>query len=135
MKTPLLVTAGIIYDEDSIGLIKRGREPFKNCWGFPGGIGAFEHVSDPKEAVQYEIKADLNCEYLLEDFLMHSYSEFTSPTVTLFYYGKIKGDIKLDVDIADFNFFSINKALKMDLAFDHNTVLEEFVRVKYGRQK
>ncbi len=39
-------------------MIKRGREPYKNCYAFPGGF--VDYNEDPKESCLRELKEECN---------------------------------------------------------------------------
>jgi len=79
MVTPLLVTAALVIKEDSILLLKNGRGPFKDYWGFPGGIGGWESTSDPLEAIIEEIQGDVGCRFS-GDFFTLNYSNQYLPS-------------------------------------------------------
>ena len=47
--------------------------------------------------------------------------------VALMYFGKASGEFKKDeVEVSKIEWFSLNDALKMKLAFNHNEVLERY---------
>lgn len=119
----ILVTAAIILNENNILLVKRAREPYKGYWSFIGGVGAFDHTSDPIEAVKLEVMADINCKFQPR-FFMYNYQVFDVPTVTLFFYGPISGEPKIEQKyVEEYKWFDLEEANKMELGFDHNKVL------------
>ncbi len=129
MNIPLLVTCGVITNnENKILLIKRARDPFKGKWCFPAGVGAFENenIVDPKEAVDFEVRADLGCGFDSE-FFAYSFNDFGIPTVSLFFVGKLVGDIgKTSGCVDDFGWFSFNEVKNMDLGFEHREIIEKY---------
>ncbi len=129
MEQPLLVTAAIIFDDEKFLLIKRAREPFKDFWSFPGGCGAFARVSDPIEAVKQEVKCDIDCDFH-PNFFIYNYEKFENkPTVVLYFYGKINGKIKINPKyVLECDWFSIKEIRKMKLGFNHNKIIEEFLK-------
>ncbi len=129
MKRPLLVTAAIIFDDEKFLLIKRAREPFKNFWSFSGGCGAFARVSDPLEAVKQEVKCDLDCDFHA-NFFTYAHENFENkPTVVLYFYGKINGKITLNPKyVLECKWFSIKELKHTKLGFDHNKIVEEFLK-------
>ena len=129
--TPKLVVSAIILQDGKILLVKRNKFPEKNKWAMPGGLGAFKDFPDPKEAVEEEVKFDLNTEFLLEKFFDYSfYVGEEGPTVTLHFIGKIKGNLKLNPnETSEYKFFSKQEILNMpkeDFAFSHKEVLERY---------
>jgi len=126
MKQPLFVTAAIITDDDKILLIKRAREPFKDCWAFIGGSGSFEKHNDPIDAVKNEVAGDINCKFEPK-FFKYNCATFEVPTITLFFHGKIEGTPKITPKyVTEYRWFTIKEAKELKLAFDHNGILKEF---------
>lgn len=95
---------------------------------FSGGCGAFTRVSDPLEAVKQEVDCDLNCEFY-PNFFTYNHENFENkPTVVLYFYGKIKGKIKINPKyISDCKWFSIEELKNIKLGFDHNKIINEFL--------
>jgi len=128
MITPLLVTSAIITNNDKILLIKRGREPFKGKWSLIGGCGAFKQNFDPAEAVKIEVKIDIKCEFK-PTFFDYNFSEFELPTVTMFFHGPITGDIQPSPKhVQEYKWFNFSEIPNLDLAFDHNEILDKFIK-------
>ena len=121
---PQLVTAALVIKDKEILLLKRGNEPYKDYWGFPGGIGGWEKTSNPLEAVIEEVRGDVGCEFT-GTFLTVNYSDNHKPTLTLFYIGSIAGEpTPVCKNAAEARYFPIQQARSMKLAFDHNEILE-----------
>lgn len=127
MNQPLLVTAAIIEKDNKILLTKRARSPFKDYWCFIGGCGGFEKTADPKEAVKIEVNYDINCEFNPK-FFTYNLESFDSPSITLFFQGTIKGTPKINPEaISEYKWFDKQEALKLNLGFDHKTVLKKYL--------
>ncbi len=125
LKPPSLVTAAVIINKDKILLVKRAREPFKDYWSFVGGKGAFEDTSNPINAVKQEVRADLNCEFEPK-FFTYYHENFGQPTVTLFFYGKIKGKPKITPKyVSEYKWFPIEEIKDLNLAFEHKEIFKE----------
>ena len=124
MTPPLVVTAAIIYENDKILLIKRSREPFQGFWSFVGGCGAFEYYADPAQAVQREVKSDLDCEFE-PAFLTYNYEDFFGkPSVVLYFIGKINGNPTIDPKyVSEYRWFSVEEAQDLELGFDQKKIL------------
>ncbi len=62
-------SAIIVNDANEILLIKRGREPFKDCWSLVGGIGESRKGRLPEEVICNEVLWDLGTKFLNSRFL------------------------------------------------------------------
>jgi 8-oxo-dGTP diphosphatase len=110
----------------SILLIKRGVEPFKNCWALPGGL-VLENES-LENAVQRELKEETGVKI---DYLEQLYS-FGEPgrdprnrVVSISYFGLVRPyhfTIKADTDADEAKWFSLSEI--PELAFDHQKILD-----------
>lgn len=131
MSPPRLVVAGIALKDNSVLLIKRAREPFKEYWSFSGGCGAFEKTNDPVEAVKLELKWDTGCDFEPK-FYTWNFADFNIPTVTLFFIGNLNGNPKSvhPECISECKWFSLEEADKLKLAFEHNTILKKIISEK-----
>jgi ADP-ribose pyrophosphatase YjhB (NUDIX family) len=121
------VIIAIIHDCRKVLLVKRAREPFRDCWSLPGGIGALEKKSDPKKAIKIEIRDDMNVEFTGELF-----ARVSRPGENRLYFsGAIKGRPKaqLSETISEIKWFDIDKAVKMQLGFGDKKILERFRKV------
>lgn len=130
-KSPKATVGCILYHPEKgksvILLTKRNIEPFKNYWCFPGGH--IEENEDTKSAITREVKEETNLDI---EPVFFKYSDEIFPEkdihhVALFFYGKAQGKIKKDeVEVAQIDWFLIDEALKMDLAFNHRAILLEY---------
>ena len=128
MDSPLLVTAAIITDDDKILLIKRGRDPFKGKWSLIGGRGAFKTDKDPEDAVKTEVQIDIGCGFS-PTFFGYNFVKFEIPTVTMFFHGPISGNITPSLKhVEEFKWFDPDEIEKLDLAFDHEEILQRFMK-------
>lgn len=126
---PKLVTSALIVKDGSVLLLKNGRGPYKDYWGFPGGVGGWQNTSDPLEAIIAEVQGDVGCQFS-GDFFTANYTNTHEPTVTLFYVGSITGEpIPVCKMVLEARYFPIEEARNMNLAYDHNEVLERYVKI------
>ncbi len=126
MKPPLLVVAAIITEGDKVLLVKRAREPFKNCWSFIGGIGGFERSANPEEVVKMEVQGDIGCDFE-PTFFNYSYQEHPAPSIVLHFYGVIQGIPTPYLPyVSEYKWVPIEDALTLPLAFAHNDILKKF---------
>lgn len=124
---PKLVTSAIILNrnKNEVLLAKRNKEPDKGFWAFPGGVGAFKYFQDPYKAVQKEVEIDFGCRFEGK-FFCYNYDEKFEPTITLFFVGKIIGQLTLNQkQNSEIEWLKLNKAKKNKLAFDHNCILRK----------
>jgi ADP-ribose pyrophosphatase YjhB (NUDIX family) len=125
---PKLVTAAIILNskEKKILLAKRNKEPNKGFWAFPGGVGAFKYFREPYKAVQKEVEIDFGCKFRGK-FYCYNYDERLEPTLTLFFVGEIAGEPVLNQkQNSEIKWFELREAKQIQLAFDHNKILDKF---------
>jgi len=129
-------TAGaIIYRRQhgkyQVLLTRRNIEPFKDYWCLPGGhIEKFENAYD---AIIREVKEETNLE-LNPNFLCYMdeiFQEKNIHNVVLMFCGEATNTPKADPkEVSDIQWFSIDEALKLNLAFKHNEAIEFFIRAK-----
>lgn len=125
---PIATVAAIINnDEGKILLTRRNVEPFKEQWCLPGGhIDANEKAF---EAVIREAKEETGLDFEAEFF---SYADEIIPeydwhAVVIVFTGRGIGEIAAQVgEVADIEWFSLDEALSMSLAFEHNKILDEY---------
>jgi len=132
---PKLVTVAIIEKDNKILLIKRAREPFKNCWAFVGGINIMNdsNLSNPLEAVKNEVRFDLDCEFS-PNFFNYYYEKLEEPKITFFFYGDIRGEVKIASEqVLEFRWFTFDEAMELNLAFDNKKMLLEYINKKQER--
>lgn len=124
----LLVVSAIILKNNKILLIKRSREPFKDYWSFISVQGAFKHTNNPLKAVKLEVKYDINSMFIGK-FFSCSYTNFGVPTITLFFIGRIKGDLKINEKyVKNIKWLSLKEASKIKLAFEHNKIINKLTK-------
>jgi 8-oxo-dGTP diphosphatase len=132
MVTVDAVVFAVTSDTTKVLLIKRGHEPFKGKWAFPGGfIGMDEELDD---AVARELQEETGLTGVpLEQ--MHTFGTVgrdpRGRQITVVYMGIIKEGlecIKAGDDAAQAQWFDIDK-LPADMAFDHNQVAKFAVKI------
>jgi 8-oxo-dGTP diphosphatase len=131
--TPHLAVDMIVYNRmtNSILLIKRKNNPFKNCWALPGG---FVEVGETTlYAVMRELYEETGCELLFTPTLLGVYSKpdrdprFHVVSVTyfaIFNYKLERKKLKSYDDALKSKWFKINKLPK--IAFDHVDIISDF---------
>ncbi len=122
---------------DKVLLIKRGKEPFKGMWAFPGGR-IEPSDTDIESACYRELKEETNLgreDVKLEfcQFVGNAKRDPRGFCVTFVYTGQIFRDCKPRAgdDAVDYRWFAIEHLPEM--AFDHKELLQEFDFEKRSR--
>jgi 8-oxo-dGTP diphosphatase len=128
LKVVLAADIIIEYDDNSIVLIKRANEPFKDMWALPGGI------MDDGETIEQAAVREAKEETGLDVQLTHLVGVYSKPgrdprgrTVTVNYAAKVTGGILKANDDAK-EVLRTKDYAKMKLAFDHNEMIEDFIK-------
>jgi len=112
----------------SVLLIRRKNDPFKDHWALPGGF-VDEHET-LEEAIQREVKEELNIKLSLEQF--HQFRAYSDPyrdprqrTITVVFIVWVESEITYQSgdDAKDAQWFPIVQLPK--LAFDHVQILAD----------
>jgi 8-oxo-dGTP diphosphatase len=117
-------------DRNSILLTRRNVDPFKGCWCLPGGhIDAFESV---ETAVRREAMEETGLQFEPETFIGwfdELFPEHRFHAVVLAFAGPGSGELRhQEEEVSEIAWFPLEKARNMPLAFNHNLVLQHYVR-------
>ncbi len=127
------VTADIIidYKDQGIVYVKRGKEPFKGFWAFPGG-----HINTGLESIEQtairEAKEETNLDLKLEDLrLLGVYSkpgrDPRGPYHTTAFYTRVEsGELKPGDDAAG---IALMREPPLNLAFDHAIMYKDYKKL------
>ena len=120
----LTVDAVITCENDSIILIKRKNNPYKDSWALPGGF--VEYGETVEKAALREVKEETGLEITLCGIVGVYSDPERDPrghTVTVCYLAlKVGGELNADTDASDVSCLPKNEVLKLKLAFDHNLI-------------
>ena len=129
-KGPAVTVDAIVEMKSKILLIKRRNEPYKDRWALPGGF--VEYGESVEEAIKREVKEEADIEINLKD-LIGVYSEPgrdpRGHVVTVCFQADGHGREKGGSDAKEARLFKLEEALIEDLAFDHNKILDDYVRL------
>ncbi|MCM8778273.1 MAG: NUDIX hydrolase [Candidatus Omnitrophica bacterium] len=128
VKSSPLVTVDVIIEiEGGILLIKRKNPPFG--WALPGGF--VDYGESLEEAVIREAREETGLGIKnLKQF--HTYS---SPerdprfhTVSTVYIAQAEGNPRADTDAQEVKIFNLKELEKIDFAFDHREIIQDYLR-------
>ena len=134
---PAVTTDCVVFAMDEgklkVLLIKRGREPFKDCWAFPGGF------LNPDETAEEGARRELMEETGLVVDNLTQFHTFTDPArdprervISIAYYAEISlQEVKGADDAAEARWFAVDDL--PPLAFDHNLILS--MALEYRSEK
>lgn len=127
--------AAIIEDNDKILLIKRSNtSAFNGYWALPGG--KVDNRENPRGAIVREVKEETNLNFepkhFLGDYKEH-FSQYGWDADVKVFLGEYSGELRGNEESSDMNWFSFNQIEKMELAFHHKKIVEDFY--KYENNK
>ncbi len=129
---PFTTVDAIIEIGDSIIIIQRSNPPFG--FALPGGF--VDYGESLEEAVAREAKEETNLD-LIDVRQFHTYSEPSRDprfhTIGTVFIAKAKGEPKAGDDAAGLKVVSLKEALKLDFAFDHKKILEDYEKYKMSK--
>jgi len=128
---PALAVNAIISKDDSILLVKRGVEPFKELWSLPGGFVEYDETVEDSIVREVKEETGLSVEPVK---VVGVYSQPTrSPAkhvVTICYQCSILGgELKASDENIEAKFFTV-EGLPGQLAFDHLKIIEDYLKGK-----
>lgn len=126
-KNPALTVDSIIVSDDKVVLIKRLNDPYKDSWALPGGF--VEYGECVEDATIREAKEETSLDVSIEE-LVGVYSDPNRDprghTVSVVYKCSIVGgQLDSNSDAKDAKFFTVDEIKKINLAFDHESILKD----------
>lgn len=129
----VIATVDIIIvteDKSKILLIKRGKEPWKDCWAFPGGR-IEQKDDDILAAACRELKEETQLANIPLKYIKTIGNNKRDPRgfcITNIFMGKvakIPSNIRAGDDAVDYDWFDLDNL--PDMAFDHKGIMEEII--------
>jgi len=130
-KFPKVIASVLIQKNDKYLLVKETLESGKDYWIVPGGKVNFGE--EIEVAAQREIREELGINIELTKFL--EFKEVIRPqfdyhTVIFFFLGKpLSDNIKIDNDLKDAKYFSIEEIKKLNLVDSARWLLKEKMKI------
>ncbi len=130
-RNPGLTTDIFIYnDKNEFILIKRKNDPYKNFWALPGGF--VDYGECVEDAAIREAKEETSIDVRLEKLIGVYSKPDRDPrghTVSIAFTAKGNMDDRnADDDAADIGIFTKEKLDKINLAFDHEEIINECLK-------
>jgi 8-oxo-dGTP diphosphatase len=131
-RNPLPSIATVVTRGQELLLIKRGAEPRKGFWAFPGGFVDWKET--PEEAAIRELREETGLQGnhpRLVDVQYQSSKMYGSVINICYFLGAVSGEIEPGDDAEEIKFFPINNIPK--LAFSSHDIFA--VRIAVGKYK
>ncbi|MFA4992455.1 MAG: NUDIX hydrolase [Candidatus Omnitrophota bacterium] len=126
---PFVTVDAIIELSEGIVIIQRSNPPFG--WALPGGF--VDYGESLEEAVKREAKEETNLD-LTEIKQFHTYSNPQRDprfhTIGTVFTAKAKGRPKAGDDAAGLKVIKPAEIKKLDFAFDHKDILQDYLKIK-----
>jgi 8-oxo-dGTP diphosphatase len=127
-KTPAVTVDALIERDGKILLIKRKNEPFSGSWALPGGF--VEYGETVEEALHREIAEETGLKVEISS-LFNIYSDPKRDprghVISICYTGVGFGNLQAGDDAISTQFFSLDEIVNLNLAFDHDAILKEYM--------
>ncbi|MBP7216838.1 MAG: NUDIX hydrolase [Candidatus Omnitrophica bacterium] len=128
---PFITVDALIELDGGIVMIERSNPPFG--WALPGGF--VDYGESLEDAVTRETKEETGLDVIeLKQF--HTYSKpGRDPrfhTICTVFLAKTKGTPKAGDDAANLKVIPIDKIPQLNFAFDHNKILEDYLKFRKG---
>src|SRR5664279_170142 len=126
-KNRTVVIDALIIRDNSVLLIKRGVEPFKNYWALPGGHVEFD------EEVQEAVTREVNEETQLMTKSIKLFDIYSKPErdpkqkISLVYIVEAIGETVAGDDAKACNWYKLDK-LPEKMAFDHKKIVANYIQ-------
>jgi 8-oxo-dGTP diphosphatase len=126
----------IIHKNNEIVLVKRVNEPFKDYFALPGGMMKLNETL--REAAEREALEETGLKVKIES-LLGIYDEVNRDprgrVISVCFVAKpVGGELKARSDVKEVRWFNLDK-INFRLAFDHNKILKDYIKIEKGKRK
>ena len=133
IETPLLTVDCILFDNDSVLLIKRGNSPFKGYMALPGGF--VDHGETVEEACVRELFEETHVRVEVDSLtLLGVYSKVgrdpRGSTVSITFFAQSPDDCEILSGDDAVEAYFVSDWEKINLAFDHRKIIQDFFKLK-----
>lgn len=130
-EAPALTVDAVIKMNEKILLVRRRREPFRGFWALPGGF--VECGETVEKAVIREIEEETGLKMIVKDILGIYSEPCRDPrghVVSICFLGSAEGVPIGGDDAGEAKFFNISEIDSLKLAFDHNNILKDYIKLR-----
>ena len=128
---PFTTVDAIIELDEGIVIIERSNPPFG--FALPGGF--VDYGESLEDAVTREVKEETNLD-AIEVKQFHTYSDPQRDprfhTIGTVFLAKVKGKPKAGDDAKGLRIVKLNELLKLDFAFDHKKIIDDYLKSRSG---
>jgi ADP-ribose pyrophosphatase YjhB (NUDIX family) len=125
----------IIEKDEKLLLIRRGHDPFRGKLALPGGF--VDYGERVEEALVREVKEELDLE-AIPLTILGVYSgpdrDPRGPVISTVFICEFNGTPQSGDDAAAFEWLELDKLEQITLAFDHNTIIDHYIKWKIERE-
>lgn len=118
-------------EELKVLLIERAEHPHKDRWALPGGFCDLKNDADTDAAAHRKLleKTGIKSPYLEQvESIGNSVRDPRGWSITLLYFALIDFEtVEKSLQADDVQWFKLNESLKLDLAFDHRSLLRKAI--------
>jgi len=131
-KNPIPTVDAIIHRYSSILLVKRKKDPYKNCFALPGGF------VNEGETIEEAILGEVYEETSLEVYTIDILGVYSDPKrdprghmlTVVFIVLVVKGNPTPGDDAQEISWIPTYKISELEIAFDHKLLIQDFLRWK-----
>lgn len=119
-RTPAAGAAAVVAQGREILMVRRGIEPYRGCWGFPGGFQ--EYGESPAEAAVREVREETGLEVRVRRILDVCYTvddPRKRANLVVYLAETVAGELRPADDAQDARFFALDD-LPSAIAFENN---------------
>lgn len=131
-KLPAVAVDAVIEEDSGILLIVRKNEPFKGKYALPGGF--VEYGETCEQAVVREVEEETGLKVAVKGLLGVYSDPSRDPrdhTIGICYIAEmVGGELRASSDASYARFFSIEDVRRMELAFDHSRIVEDYLKMR-----
>ena len=124
------VVLGFDGRDINVLLIERGIEPFRGKWAFPGGFLKMDETVEECAIRELREETGLRLSFLKQ---VKVFSEVNRDprerVISVAFYALVRhSEVHAGDDAANAKWFTVDEAMQMDLAFDHNKIFAEVLK-------
>lgn len=119
----------IVNKKNELLLVKRNEKEDNEIgkWSIAGGGSKIGESFE--DALKREINEELNCKIIKYDYFKSYFYKIKNINVrAVYFYGNIRGKIKISKEHSEFKWFKFSEIKKLNIAFNQKKVLLDFIK-------